>query len=232
MSMFLFVKYQVGCYISGKIVNTKIENKNKPVTSLDFGNIYFLQEIAKKLEITEILRDVIPDKYKEILSLVYYTICEGDAYYLAEKWAEFNYLEINPENISSQRISELLAELGDRQEKRIVFFKRWIQRQQEIESIYFDITSISTYSKLIDIAEWGYNRDREKLRQINLGIVYGIKSQLPLYYQIFSGSITDVTTLSNIKRYNTEYGIKEVIYVLDRGFYSKKNIEELGITKL
>lgn len=35
-------------------------------------------------------------------------------------------------------------------------------------------------------------------------------------------------TLANIKRYNVEYGIEDVIYVLDRGFYSKSNIEQLG----
>ena len=121
--------------------------------------------------------------------------------------------------------------------------RRWIQRQKELKAIYFDITSVSTYAKLLDIAEWGYNRDKEKLRQvlrigipkpgrqgllINMGIVYGDSNQLPLYYQIYSGSITDVTTLRNIKKYNAEYGLKDVIYVLDRGFYSKSNIEELG----
>lgn len=213
--------------ISGEIVNTKVKDKSRPVKSLDFGNIYFLKEISTQLGIIDILKETIPDKYNEVLGLIYYTICEGEAYYLAEKWSEFNYLEIRPEEVSSQRISELLEKIGSTPDKRVNFFKKWIQRQQDIDAIYFDITSISTYAKLIDIAEWGYNRDLEKLRQINIGIVYGSKSELPLYYKIYPGSITDVTTLSNIKRYNEEYGIKEVIYILDRGFYSKSNIEEL-----
>ena len=105
--------------ITGKILDTKVKNKNRPVKSLDFGNIYFLEEISKQLQITEILKEVIPTKYKEILSLVYYTICEGEAYYLAEKWAEFNHLGIRPEDISSQRISELLEWIGTSPEKRI-----------------------------------------------------------------------------------------------------------------
>lgn len=214
--------------ISGEIVDTKVANKSQIVKSLDFGNIHFLDAICKKIGITEILSNIIPERYKEILGLVYYTICEGEAYYLMSKWSEFNYLNVKPEQVSSQRISELLEKIGYSTDLKINFFKRWIEKQKEIEAIYFDITSVSTYAKLLKLAEWGYNRDKEKLRQINLGIVYGSNNQLPLYYQIYSGSITDVTTLTNIKKYNIEYGIKDVMYVLDRGFYSKNNIEQLN----
>lgn len=202
--------------ISGKIVDTKAGNKNRVVKSLDFGNIYFLEEISKKIGITEILKDIMPKKYKEILALIYYTISEKEAYYLASKWSEINYIDIKSEQISSQRISELLEEIGNSTEIKINFFRRWIERQKEGEGIYFDITSISTYAKLINLAEWGYNRDKEKLRQINLGIVYGGSNQLPLYYQIYQGSITDVTTIRNVRKYNIEYGIKDAIYILDR----------------
>lgn len=213
--------------ISGKTVETKKENKSTPVKSLDFGNIHFLEALSNQLGITEILKDLMPERYKEILALTYYTICEGDGYYLASAWSEFSYVDIKPQQISSQRISELLEKIGCSLDLRINFFKRWIERQQNIEAIYFDITSVSTYARLLSLAEWGYNRDREKLRQINIGLVYGSNNQLPLYYQIYSGSITDVQTLRKIKRYNLEYGIKDVIYVLDRGFYSKTNIEQL-----
>lgn len=214
--------------ISGEIINTKAKNKSQPVKSFDFGNIHFLKELSKQTGITKILKEIIPEEYKEVLALVYYTICEGDAYYLASKWSEFNYVDIKPGDISSQRISELLERIGYSTDWRINFFKRWIEKQKEIEAIYFDITSVSTYARLLDFAEWGYNRDRERLRQINIGLVYGSGSQLPLYYQVYPGSIPDVMTLANIKRYNVEYGIKDVIYVLDRGFYSKSNIEQLG----
>ncbi|MBI5417384.1 IS1634 family transposase [Candidatus Poribacteria bacterium] len=194
---------------------------------MDFGNIYFLKEICKQVGITEILQEIVPEKCNEILSLVYYTLCECDAYYLASKWSEFNYLDIKPEQISSQRISELLEKIGYSTDIKINFFKKWIQTQGGIDAIYFDITSISTHAKMLDLAEWGYNRDKEKLRQINIGLVYGSKTQLPLYYQIYPGSIPDVTTLANIKKYNQEFDIKNTIYILDRGFYSKNNIEKL-----
>ncbi|GAI85050.1 unnamed protein product, partial [marine sediment metagenome] len=40
-----------------------------------------------------------------------------------------------------------------------------------------DITSFSSYAKNLDFLEWGYNRDREKLPQINFGVIYGEPSE-------------------------------------------------------
>ncbi len=218
--------------VTGEIIDTKNKDKTKPVAALDFGTTLFLNSICEKLGITDIIKEMFPDNYKEILALVYYTVIEGDAYYLAEQWAEYTDTNIKSNSIASQRISELLKKIGEDESYRTFFFKEWIKKHKDEDSIYFDITSVSTYSKLIDIAEWGYNRDGESLTQINIGVVYGTKAELPFYYQIYPGSIPDVNTLLNIKKYNQEYGIKNVLYVLDRGFYSKSNLQKIGDEKI
>jgi len=46
----------------------------------------------------------------------------------------------------------------------------------------FDITSLSSYSKGLELLEWGYNRDGEHLRQINFAVVIGRPSGLPIGY--------------------------------------------------
>jgi len=218
--------------ITGEIVSTKIKERSKPVQSYDFGSTYFCKNIISKLGIKKILNDSIPEKADIIETLIEYIVSDKGAYYLAEQWAEGNYVDIAPKNIASQRISELLEQLGSDVSIRTNFFKKWIKEQKEIEAIYFDITSLSTYSKLIDIAEWGYNRDKEKLRQINIGMVYGNTNELPLFYNIYQGSITDVTTFKNTKKYCNEFGIKKIMFVVDRGFYSKDNIESLTDEKI
>lgn len=48
---------------------------------------------------------------------------------------------------------------------------QWISTLAPIRGIYYGITSFSSYSTKIDFVEWGYNRDRETLPQINLGTV-------------------------------------------------------------
>jgi len=218
--------------LTEEIVDTKNPKKSKPVQSYDFGSTYFCKNIISKLGLDKILKKWVSDKKENIETLIQYLVSDGGAYYLAEQWAEGNYVEISPKNISSQRISELLEKLGQETETRMNFFKEWVKKQEEIEAVYFDITSLSTYSKLIDIAEWGYNRDKEKLRQINVGIVYGNSTEFPLFYNIYQGSIPDVTTFENIKKYCYEFGIKKIIYVVDRGFYSKDNIKSLTSEKI
>ena len=80
--------------------------------------------------------------------------------------------------------------------------------------------------------EWGYNRDRDNLPQVNLGIIVGQSSELPLAYRVYPGSIADVSTLKNILSLMKEWGVKKVTVVLDRGFYSAANLREMALDRL
>ncbi|MEO0294289.1 MAG: IS1634 family transposase [candidate division WOR-3 bacterium] len=163
---------------------------------------------------------------KDIISLVFYEISEARPLYLFKLWAEDSYLE-DCNSLSSQQISNLLEKIGSMEEERERFFWKWIKMQGEIKAIIFDITSISSYSKFIESLEWGYNRDGENLPQINFGIIVGGDSELPLSYRIYPGSIPDVSTLKNILNHLKSFGLKEYLFVLDRGFYSETNIAEM-----
>jgi hypothetical protein len=68
--------------------------------------------------------------------------------------------------MNDMQCSKMFASIG--YEERQSFFEEWIKRRSEDEYIAYDVTSISTYSQSIDIAEWGYNRDKERIPQINL----------------------------------------------------------------
>jgi transposase len=74
---------------------------------------------------------------------------------------------------------------------------------------------------------WGYNRDKESLPQINLAMVYGQESQLPVTYRELPGFISDVRTLSNLLHQMDKLDYPKLHLVLDRGFYSKANIDHL-----
>jgi transposase len=110
------------------------------------------------------------------------------------------------------------------EQERLAFATAWTQQCGEVEAIVFDITSLSYYAEFIDYVEWGYNRDEEPLPQINFGVIYAEHSQLPLYYQLYPGSIPDVTTLKNIVNYLELLQLKERSFVVDRGFYSASNL--------
>lgn len=63
------------------------------------------------------------------------------------------------------------------------------------EYLAFDITSISSYSTLIKRAKYGKHKEGDSLPQINLALLYGEESMLPVYYRKLPGNITDVKTI-------------------------------------
>ena len=94
------------------------------------------------------------------------------------------------------------------------------------EFLCYDITSISSYATLNEYIRYGHNRDKEKLPQLNLAMLFGQKSTLPAYYHRIPGNITDVYTVHNLCATFTALKIKSLHYILDKGFYSKKNVDE------
>jgi hypothetical protein len=190
----------------------------------EFGNILLLQSIAKQIGLTDDLTAVFPEAWKEILAIAFYRICENKALYLCDNWLDTVCLE-HPVSLPSPRISELLAQLGHTSVYRERFFRRWSQRcAGSNRFIIFDITSVSSYAQGIDLVEWGYNRDHESLAQINLGVIYGEPSALPLCYALYPGSIHDVSTLRNTVCELEILGEGKSLFVLDKGFYSQANL--------
>ncbi len=194
--------------------------------SKNYGNVFLLEELAKKLKLSEILSTSFPEHYKELLSLAYYQIIEADPVYLFEHWVDEHYTN-NCKRMDSSAISKFTAQIGDMQNEQFRFFEQWTKQFAASRAIYYDITSISSYSENIDYVESGYNRNNEQLRQINLAVVSCQKSGLPLYYQIYPGSIVDVATFKNTLNYLQIFELNNILLVNDKGFFSTKNVTEL-----
>jgi transposase len=63
--------------------------------------------------------------------------------------------------------------MGDLENEREQFLLEWYELNPCKESVFFDITSFSSYSDLINSVEWGHNRDHDNLPQINFGVLVG-----------------------------------------------------------
>jgi transposase len=96
----------------------------------------------------------------------------------------------------------------------------------------YDTTSISSYSELLSQVCHGKNKDHDPLPQINLAILYGEESGLPFYYRKLAGNIPDVSTVKQLLKDMEFLGCKEIKLVMDRGFYSGRNINDLCCERL
>lgn len=190
-----------------------------------YGAIYLLDAIGDKLGIENDLKQCFPDTYKQILSIVYYLILEDSTpLFRFEKWHKIHKHPYG-ENITSQRSSELFASVTE--SAKMDFFSLQGKRRSEKEFWAYDTTSISSYSKQLKQVQRGYNKEHDPLPQINLAMVFGEQSMLPFYYRKLAGNIPDSKTVKNLITELGELGFRKIKLVMDKGFYSKDNINML-----
>jgi len=190
-----------------------------------YGATYLFEQIGKSLGITDDLKVCFPESYKQVLSIAYYLIME-DKNPLSRfpKWSA-THKHPNGKPISSQRSSDLFASINE--EARGQFFRLQGKRRIEQEYWAYDTTSISSYSKCLKQVRYGWNKDYDPLAQINLALLFGQESHLPFYYRKMAGNITDVKTVKKLLLDMDFLGFDRIKLVMDRGFYSADNINDL-----
>lgn len=190
-----------------------------------YGATYLLDAIGDSAGIIADLKACFPNDYLKLLSLAYYLILESESpMYRFSKWAH-NHRHPLGTDLPSQRISELFASISE--DAKMAFFKKQSKRRLEKEYLAYDTTSISSYSEFIAHVRYGKNKDGDPLPQVNLALIFGQKSMLPVYYRKLPGNITDVKTVRKLLKDIDYMDIQKVKLVMDRGFYSAKNINDM-----
>lgn len=188
------------------------------------GPASILAAIDSDIGVSTLVAKCFPDDSAAIMSLVYFIVEKGLPLSRSEFWS-VSHAHPFDGAMTSQRVSELLAHMTE--DGRQQFLALWMKRAQGSGCLCYDITSISSYSKSNEYVRWGYNRDREKLPQINMAVLFGQDSGLPVYYRRLPGNITDVTSLNATLELLDPLHVKCSQIVFDRGFYSADNITEL-----
>ena len=189
------------------------------------GATYLFNQISKKLCIETDLASSFPKIYKELLSLAYYIALEPfSPMYRFKRWA-VSHDHPYGKDIPSQRSSELLPMITEA--AKMNFFRKQSKRRMEKEYLFYDSTSVSSYSEQLRQVKYGKNKDGEMLAQINLALLLGQVSGLPVYYRKLPGNITDVMTITNLLAGIEYLNLNKIKIVMDRGFYSAKNVNAL-----
>lgn len=187
------------------------------------GPSIVLDAMSERLGLKRLLRSCFPREHRQIQAMAYYLASRGGPLSCCETWCKSH--THSSECLTSQRISEILRSISI--DKKQTFFTKWMNKVLEDDYLCYDITSISSYSELNEYIKYGHNRDKDNLPQLNLAMLFGQKKRLPVYFERTPGNITDVTTLHNILKTFKALEAKTLNYVMDKGFYSKKNVDEL-----
>jgi hypothetical protein len=190
-----------------------------------YGATYLFDRIGEEAGVISDLKKCFPDSYRQILSIAYYLILEDrNSLSRFPRWAAV-HRHPHGDVIPSQRSSEIFASITEDGKQR--FFRLQGKRRVEKEYLAYDSTSISSYSKSLKQVRYGRNKDHEHLPQINLSLLFGQQSRLPFYYRKLAGNLPDVKTLKKLLADMKTLGYEKVKVVLDRGFFSAANINDL-----
>ena len=201
-------------------------NKPQPVNMPDMirncGSYAVCKKLVNTLGLDESLSKAFPEQYIDILTGAHYMLTSGSVMYYLDDWLD-GTISFNKDPMTDVAIGKTFKAITE--ENKSIFFRDWMMKKGQKEFIAYDVTSISSYSKGIENVEYGYNRDKEKLPQVNYGMYFGEESRLPFYYRVYPGSINDKTHCEYMIEGTDWLDFKKAYFVMDKGFYTEDNLK-------
>jgi len=200
--------------------------------SIDYGFIFVLLAIMKRLRIDEALEKVLGERANIVKLMII-----GKIVTRGSKLCIYNWIHRNKEiakefniDLSTLKVDTLYDVLGELSNVQSKIERKWnIYHKEKIDEIYlYDITSSYFEGTENDLAAFGYNRDGKKGKmQIVIGLIT-TKDGFPLSIEVFEGNQNDQTTvISQIQKIKNEFGAKQVVFIGDRGMLIRYNLEKL-----
>lgn len=97
----------------------------------------------------------------------------------------------------------------------------------DLDIAVYDLTALTYHGDENDLAQYGHAYKITGEKQINMVLGVTLKSKLPLHHKTLPGKIVSVSTIHSFVKELKLFGVQNVVLILDRGFYSKRNINEI-----
>ena len=193
---------------------------------LRIGSYVAIQKILQEYELPAMLKKRLGKDSGLFLDLVSYMIVDEDnagQYYPDYAFCHPLFSE-GMRIYSDVKISRLLNSIT--REQSIGFLDDWNHRRDHKQRIYisYDSTNKNCQAGDVDIVEFGKAKVDKGLPIFNLGIAFDQTNRVPLFYEEYPGSITDVSQFRYMVDKVIEYDYKKIGFILDRGYFSKENI--------
>lgn len=207
-----------GEYIGKITPQGLIEVKTRERTVYEYANAKLLSNILD--EITPQLQACFPEDWRELAALATVrTIRNTPIKITKDAWEKLYTSTRTDVRLSRSTISEILRCSGADWLAQSRFYHSLIE---DSSTFYYDLSSIFSRSVNLRLAEKGYNKEHLHLDQINFALLFSQERRTPVMLKPLPGSTRDVKTLRAVI---DEFQLRDCIIILDRGFYSRTNIE-------
>lgn len=126
---------------------------------------------------------------------------------------------------SDVKVSRLLNSID--KDKIIGFLNDWNKDRDHSQRIYifYNSTNKNCQAGDVELVEFGKPKDDKGLPVFNVATVFDKTNRIPLLYEEYPGSITDVSQFTYMVDKVKEYKYNKIGFILDRGYFSKENIQ-------
>lgn len=208
------------------------ERKNNSARSscLRIGAFLVIRRIIEEYKLNDFLKRWFDAKECGLfLDLCTYSIlCEDNAGQYYPDYAYNHPLFTEKMHIySDSKVSAFLSGITD--DQSVGFLNGWNAARDHRERIYISYDSTNKHCQAgdIEIAEFGHDKEGQKLPIINYSVAYDTHNREPLFYEEYPGSIVDISQLDCMLEKAKGYGYRNIGFILDRGYFSKDNIRHL-----
>ena len=198
--------------------------------ALRIGTWVVIRKIVEDYKLPEIIGRYLPPKdVGLLLDLAAYSIVEEDnraQHYPAYAFCHPLFTE-GMRQYSDSKVSDFLQEMDP--ELNSSFQDDWNTRRNHREKIYISYDSTSKHCEAGDlrIVEKGHSKENEETNIFNYAVAYDTQNREPLFYELYPGSINDISQFQCTVDRARGYGYRRIGFVLDRGYFSKDNINHL-----
>ena len=200
------------------------EESQDEITVLEYGQYALVEEVASDIRNT-LLNCFPADRASQIFAYACLLYANGFVHldqvqgYYEQSWMSQEYKPLLFK-MGKTALGTLLDDLG-RRTKRVVKYETDAILNSS-SAIAIDGHAIRCCSDENDLGEAGYKFSCLKEDQVNLLMGYDVNTGIPLFARMYRGACNDKSTIEDLADL---LGFSGILFVIDRGFYSAKNLK-------
>ena len=194
---------------------------------LNIGTYVVLHKLIQDCKLKEILDEYMDEKDTGfLLDLACYSIIEENnaGQYYPDYAYEHALFTADMKIYTDSKVSDFLH--GLKPEQSVGFLNSWNKSKNKRQKIYlsYDSTNKNCQAGDIDLVEYGNAKVDAGLPIFNYSVACDSANRIPLFYELYPGSLNDVSQLICMTNKAHGYGYRNIGFILDRGYFSKKNL--------
>lgn len=220
----------VGKEEDGVVIQKVDINKIEVANVQEYADIAILYQLAMQLKLNYLL-----GKHSKVIIalLIAHLICKGSILRLS-KWIENSTIKdvVGLEDLTTEMLYNALDHLEECRFNLIEqsIFEYWLKiAPNDNKSFVLDVTD-TYYNGRHDNSAVRKGKDGKISKLVQIGLGVSFENGFPIFHKSYNGNISNIKILEDLMRVMAERGIDTI--VMDRGFYSESNVEDLNRLKM